>query len=67
MRILLLGSISLNNGSGCGFGRPKNIRYGSECRIRILNAGIFTSFFKDKKSIRRHKIVEIKVFLYIFA
>jgi hypothetical protein len=28
---------------------------------------IFTSFFKDKKSKRSHKIVEIKVFLTIFA
>jgi hypothetical protein len=29
--------------------------------------GTFTSFFKDKKSKRSHKTVEIKVFLIIFA
>jgi hypothetical protein len=29
--------------------------------------GTFTSFFKDKKSKRSHKTVEIKVFLTIFA
>jgi hypothetical protein len=29
--------------------------------------GTFTSFFKDKKSKRSHKTVEIKGFLTIFA
>ncbi len=29
--------------------------------------GTFTSFFKDKKSKKSHKTVEIKVFLTIFA
>jgi hypothetical protein len=33
----------------------------------LLFAGTFTSFFKDKKSKRSHKTVEIKVFLTIFA
>jgi hypothetical protein len=34
---------------------------------RVLFEGTFTSFFKDKKSKRSHKTVEIKVFLTIFA
>jgi hypothetical protein len=33
----------------------------------LLFEGIFTSFFKDKKSKRSHKIVGIKIFLTIFA
>jgi hypothetical protein len=33
----------------------------------LLFEGTFTSFFKDKKSKRSHKIVEIKVFHTIFA
>jgi hypothetical protein len=33
----------------------------------LLFEGTFTSFFKDKKSKRRHKTVEIKIFLTIFA
>jgi hypothetical protein len=33
----------------------------------LLFEGTFTSFFKDKKSKRSHKAVEIKVFLTIFA
>ena len=33
----------------------------------LLFEGTFTSFFKDKKSKRSHKSVEIKVFLTIFA
>jgi hypothetical protein len=33
----------------------------------VLFEGTFTSFFKDKKSRRSHKTVEIKVFLTIFA
>ncbi len=43
VRILIRGSVPLTNGSGCGSGRPKNVR------IRIRNTGAFTSF-KDKKS-----------------
>jgi hypothetical protein len=35
--------------------------------LLILFEGIFTSFFKDKKSKRSHKTVGIKVFLTIFA
>jgi hypothetical protein len=33
----------------------------------LLFEGTFTSFFKNKKSKRSHKTVEIKVFLTIFA
>jgi hypothetical protein len=33
----------------------------------VLFEGTFTSFFKDKKSKRSHKTVEIKVYLTIFA
>jgi hypothetical protein len=33
----------------------------------LLFEGTFTSFFKDKKSKRSHKTVEIKVFLTMFA
>jgi hypothetical protein len=33
----------------------------------LLLEGAFTSFFKDKKSKRSRKTVEIKVFLTIFA
>jgi hypothetical protein len=33
----------------------------------VLFEGTFTSFFKDKKSKRSHKTVEINVFLTIFA
>jgi hypothetical protein len=33
----------------------------------FLSEGTFTPFFKDKKSTRSHKTVEIKVFLTIFA
>jgi hypothetical protein len=33
----------------------------------VLFEGTLTSFFKDKKSKRSHKTVEIKVFLNIFA
>jgi hypothetical protein len=35
--------------------------------LRILFEGTFTSCFKDKKSKRSHKTIEIKVFLTIFA
>jgi hypothetical protein len=34
---------------------------------RLLFESTFTSFFKDKKSIRCRKTVEIKVFLTIFG
>jgi hypothetical protein len=34
---------------------------------KVFLHSTFTSFFKDKKSKRSHKTVEIKVFLTIFA
>jgi hypothetical protein len=33
----------------------------------LLFEGTFTSFFKDKKVLKNHKIVGIKVFLTVFA
>ncbi len=49
VRIRIIGFLLLTKGSGCGYGRHKNIR------IRIRNTGTFTSFFKDKKSKRSKK------------
>jgi hypothetical protein len=60
------GSVTSSEGFECGCGRPKNIRI-LRIRMRIRNTGAFTSFFKDKKSKRSYKIVEIKVFLTIFC
>ncbi len=64
MRIRILGSVPLTNGSGCGSGTPKNIQI--RIRMRIRNSGTFTRtpFFKDKKALKKsYKTVEIKVFL----
>jgi hypothetical protein len=36
------------------------------CIVLFDGTGTFTSFFKDKKSKRIHKTVEIKFFLTIF-
>jgi hypothetical protein len=33
----------------------------------LIIEGTYTSFFKDKKSKRSHKTIEVKVFLPIFA
>ncbi len=35
--------------------------------LMVLNVGRFNSVFKDKKLLRSHKTVEIKVFLNIFG
>jgi hypothetical protein len=35
--------------------------------LLITFEGTFTSFFKDKKSKKSHKTVEIKVFLTLFS
>ncbi len=35
--------------------------------ITVLFKGTFTSFFKDKKSIRSHRTVGIKVCFYYFC
>ncbi len=67
--------IPLTNGSGRGSCYFRH--WPSRCQQKtnfkkkffylLLFEGTFTSFFKDKKSKRSHKAVEIKVFLTIFA
>jgi hypothetical protein len=52
MRIRILGSVPLTDGSGCGYVRPKILRTWIRMLMRMRNNGIFTSFFKDKKSER---------------
>jgi hypothetical protein len=37
------------------------------CLCLLLSEGTFQLFFKNKKSKRSHKTVEIKVFLTMFA
>ncbi len=51
VRIRIIGSEHPSNGSGYGSGRPQNIRIW--IRTRIQNTGTFTSFFKDKKVIKK--------------
>jgi hypothetical protein len=43
----------------------KKLFFKFSCILRF--EGTFTSFFKDKKSKKIHKTVEIKVFLILFA
>jgi hypothetical protein len=52
----------------------RTLDYGSgSCSFRqwlfclLLTVGTFTLVFKDNKSLRSHKTVEVKVFLNIFA
>ncbi len=45
----------------------KKLIYKKKFFCILLFKGTFTSFFKDKKSKRSHKTVEIKVFLTLFA
>ena len=54
MRMRILGSVPLTNGSECGSGRPNN-------------AGTFISFFKDKKVIKKSQNSRNQGFLTIFA
>jgi hypothetical protein len=63
IRIRIRGSMPLTNGSGSGscFFFRHEPRQKFFCLL--LFEGTFTSFFKDKKSKRSHKIVGIKVFL----
>jgi hypothetical protein len=74
------GSMSLTSRSGseCGSGscyfhhkpsrrHQKIIIFLKKFFCILLFEGTFTSFFKDKRSKRSHIIVEIKVFLTIFA
>ncbi len=78
IQIHIRGSMPLTNGSGSGCGsgscyfyhwpsrrQQKNIKKRFFCLL--LFEGTFTSIFKDKKSKRSHKTVEIKVLLTIFA
>jgi len=41
----------------------KNNFFSAFLRISVLSVDAFTSFFKDNKSLRIHKTVEVKVFL----
>jgi hypothetical protein len=60
-RLRILGSVAMTNGSGCGSGSHKNIR------IRIRNTGTFTSFFKDKKVIKKSQNIRNQGFPYYFC
>ncbi len=65
MRTGIPGSIPLINGSGCGscYFHKRSSRF----FCLLLFDATFTSFFKDEKSKRSHKTVELKVFHPIFA
>ncbi len=81
--IRIRGSMPLSNGSGSGFGSGFGsgscyFRHWPSRRLQknnllkknfclLLFEGTFTSFFKDKKSKRSHKTIEIKVFFYCFC
>ncbi len=52
------------SGCGCGSGGPKNVRI---LRIRVRNTGTFTSFFKDKKVIKKSQNIRNKGFSYYFC
>ncbi len=79
VRIRIFGFVPLTNGSGsdsvswsCSFlqwasRRKQKIVLFSPSFYAYFFLGTLTSFFKDKKSSRSHKTVEIKVFLTIFA
>jgi hypothetical protein len=76
IRIRILGSVVVTNGSVCGFCSfrhwpsrrlQKIIFLSSQLLCLFLFEGTFTSFFKDKKSQRNHKTGEFKVFLHFFA
>ncbi len=72
IRIRIRGSLPLTDGSGFGsrsfyFHHWPSRRPQKTNICILLFEGTFTSFFKDKKSKRSHKTVEIKVFLTDFA
>ncbi len=78
IRILIRGSMPLTNGSGsgCGSGSFYFHHWPSRCQQKTNKKKVFLHItflrnlyiiFKDKKSKRCHKTVEIKVFLTIFA
>ncbi len=73
IRIRILESVPLTNGTGsgsCSFRqwpsrRQKKIFFKKVLCLFLF--GTFTSFFKDKKSQRSHKTVEMKCFLIFYA
>ncbi len=74
LRIPIQGSVPLTNGSGPGPAifvifktATKNKFFLSFFAITVRFEGTFTSCFKDKKSLKSHTTVGIKVFLTIFA
>jgi hypothetical protein len=81
MRIRILGSAPLTNGSGCGadadptpdpvlflsIKMPTKNNFSLSVLMLFPVEDTFTSFFKDKRSYRSHKTVDIKVFLPFFA
>ena len=76
IRIRIRGFMPQTNGSECGSGscyfrhwpsrRQQKTNF-EKVFLLITFEVTFTSFFKDKKSKRSHKTVEVKVFLTIFA
>ncbi len=75
IRIRIHGSMPLTNGSGSGScyfhhwpsRRKQKTNFLKKVFCLLLFEGTFTSFFKDNKSKRSHKTVEIKVFLTFFC
>jgi hypothetical protein len=71
--IRIRGSIPLTNGSGSFFfiidlqDANNKLILKKKFSCILLFDGTLTSFFKDKKSKRSHKTVEIKAFLTIFV
>ncbi len=61
--VRIRGSVPMTSESGSGFFR----QWLTRCFLVLLFEGTFTSVFTDKKSKRSQKIVEIRVFLTLFA
>ncbi len=72
VRVRIRGSIPMTNGYGsCYFHQwpsrsQQKIIFFSTFSCLLLFEGTFTSFFKDKKSQRSHKIAEINMFFVLF-
>jgi hypothetical protein len=64
MRIRILGSVFLTNGSGCGSGRPENTRIRMGIRIRNTLDLHHSSKIKSHREVTK-QYQEIKVFLII--
>jgi hypothetical protein len=68
VRIRISWSVPLTSGSG--WGSCSFRQWPSRCHLCFAYSFlkvIFTSLFKDKKVIKSHKTVEIKIFLHFFA